>query len=283
MLGYIKLFIISLISAIFAPLASSSSAHFTFLNSVLDFSGDENQLGFYFSVISLVFSLTAIFFVRKIYAKGFLSLSKTGKKKLKNVKLYREMMLGILISLIPAVLMFIPVSKEKFLSEVFFDYFSGSNVLISAFCSVASGLILFVALWFSKKRKGKLKKSSRTSDVVRMSIYQIPAYIFPGFSHIASAATSLTVSMVDERAIIREILLYLAPSSLVISVFRIIRTLLIGVTFDPVMFVICTLGALIGNILIFNLVSQLNIRKTFLFFSVYSIIFGLAVGIFAFI
>ncbi len=283
MLEYIKILVISLFSSLFAPLAASSSAHFTSLNSALNFSQDENQLGFYFSIISFIFFCSAIFFVRKIYAKGFMSLKKKNAAKLNNIKGYRNMMQGIIISLIPAVLMFVPVSKEKYLCDILFDYFSGSNILISAFCSIAGGFMLFIAIWYSRNKKGKTKKSSKKSDVLRLSIYQIPAYIFPGFSHVTCAATSLTLDMVDERVIMRETLLYIAPSGFVISLFRIIRFILAGVALDPVMIAICAVGALAGNIIMLNLVSHLNIRKSFLFFSIYSIIFGLAVGIIAFV
>ena len=283
MLEYIKILIISLFSSLFAPLAASSSAHFTFLNYILDFSKDEKQIGFYFSIISLIFFCAAIFFVRKIYAKGFMSLGKKSSANLKNAKGYRTMMQSLLISLIPAVLMFVPVSKEKFLCDVLFDYFSASNILISAFCSIAGGFMLIIALWYSKNKKGNTKKSSKKSDVLRLSIYQIPAYIFPGFSHVTSAATSLTLDMVDERVIMRETLLYIAPSGFVISLFRVIRFILAGVALDPVMIVICVVAALVGNIIMLNIVSHLNIRKTFLFFGIYSIIFGLAVGVIAFV
>lgn len=283
MIEYIKMLIISFITGIFAPLATSSSAHFNFLNFVLDYSEDEQQLGLYFSIISLVFSVVAIFFVRKIYAKGFQSLSKKGSSKLKNPQVYKKMMTSLLISLIPVVLVFIPVSKEKLLSDLFFEYFSRSNILISAFCCGSCGIILLVALWYSKSKRPGGKKSSKNSDVLRMSIYQIPAYIFPGFSHVASAATSLVVGAVDERIILREILIYLAPSSFLISAIRIARFILAGVVLDPVTIAVCAIGALAGNIIMFNIASHLNIRKTFLFISLYSMIFGLLIGTFAFI
>lgn len=283
MLEYIKIFIISLFSSLFAPLAASSSAHFSFLNSVLDFSEDGKQLGFYFSIISLIFFCTSIFFVRKIYLKGFMSLGKKSSQKLKNVNGYRTMMQSLLISLIPAVLMFIPVSKEKFLCDVLFDYFSASNILISAFCSIAGGFMLIIALWYSRNKKGRTKKSSKKTDVLRLGIYQIPAYIFPGFSHVTSAATSLTLDMVDERVIMRETFLYVAPSGFVVSLLRVIRFILADVILDPIMIAVCLIGALVGSIVMLNIVSHLNIRKSFLFFSIYSIIFGLAVGVIAFV
>lgn len=283
MIDYIKILIVSLFTGVFAPLATSSSAHFNFLNGVLDFSKDEQQLGFYFSITSIVFSVVAIFFVRKIYAKGFQSLSKKGSQKIKNPKVYKRMMLGLLISLIPVCIILIPVSDGKLLSDLFFEYFSRSNVLVNAFCCGSGGLFLLVALWYSKNKKTAGKKSSKNSDVLRMSIYQIPAYIFPGFSHVASAATSMTVGAVDERIIFREILIYLAPSSFVIGVFRLVRCILSGVVLDPLAISVCAVGAIAGNVIMFNIVSHLNIRKSFLFISLYSIVFGLCIGAFAFI
>ncbi len=281
MLEYIKIILISFISSVFAPVSVSSSSHFAFLNSVLDLTKDKNEAAVYFSIISLTFSLTAIFFVRKIYLKGFSSLKKSSK--IKGVKVYKNMMLGVLISAVTALLTFIPVSKTKLLSDLFFDYLFDSNILISAFCCVSSGLILLVALWYSNSRKAAEKKSASIGDVVRMSIYQIPAFLFPGLSHISLSAASLTVGGVDERVIFRDILIYLAPSTLVVSVGRLIRSLIAVSGIDVVSVLICTVGAVVGSIIMFNIVRNLNIKKTFLFFSIYSVIFGLAIGIFTFI
>lgn len=277
MLEYIKIIIISFITALLMPTAASSTLGFSLLNGTVNFSTDANALGFYCGVISVVFALVSIFYVRKIYAKGFTALfsSSKGKKKMKNAKSYKAMMTGLLISLVVAVVMFIPVSKETFLLDVLANNLTKDNLLVGACCSIASGIILLVALWYAKVKNEKKHRSSTISDVVRMTLYQIPAHIFPGFSNVSMAATSLTVSGLDDKVIMRECFIYLAPSMLVVGIERIISSLVSGFVIDIAALVLCIIGAALGNILMFNFVSKVNIRKSYLFFSIFSIVFGL--------
>lgn len=275
MIEYIKTIIISFISGMLAPVAVSSSAHYAFIDNAVNFSQSKEESAFYFSIITIVFSLVAIFFVRKIYLKGFKSaFGKTGK--IKNVSIYKSMMISLLISLLPVLLMLIPVSSEKFLLDYFTSYLWKNNILVSAFCCVASGLILFIALWYAKQKKEKRHRNSSKTDVLRMSIYQAFSHIFPGLSHISTAATSLIVSGVDETVLMREIFVYTAPSMLIISIIRAVRCAVSSqLVLDPVKIIVCAVSALLGSAVMFNFVSKVNIRKSFVFFSVYSIIFGI--------
>lgn len=277
MLEYIKIIIVSFITSLFMPTAISSTLGFSLLNAAVNFSADANALGFYFGVNSVVFALVSIFYVRKIYAKGFNALlnSGNGKKGAKNAKSYKSMMTGLLISLVLAIVMFIPVSKETFLLDVLSNNLIKDNLLVGASCSIASGIILLVALWYARVKNEKKHRSSTLSDVVRMTVYQIPAHIFPGFSNVSMAASSLTVSGLDDKVIMRECFIYLAPSMLVVGVERIISAVVSGLVIDIAALVLCVIGAALGNIIMFNFVSKVNIRKSYLFFSIVSIIFGL--------
>lgn len=274
MIDYIKTAIISFITSIFSPVAASSSAHFVFLENVLSFSKNKEESAFYYSIISLTFALTAIFFVRKIYIKGFKSLSKK-KDKSSVGKAYKDMMTGLLISLIPAVLMLVPISKERLLLDVFTDYLWKNNILVSSFCCFAMGFVILVAAWFSKQKNIEKHRNSKKTDVLRISLYQIAAHIFPGLSSVSLSATGLIVSGVEESVIMRDVLIYISPSMLLISVMRIVRTALLGVELDVLKIILCAVFAFLGNILMLNVVSKINIKKSFVFFSVYSVIFAI--------
>ena len=273
MIEYIKTLIISFITGLIAPVATSSSAAFVMLEDILDFSSGKDESVLYFSIISLVFSLVSLFFVRKIYAKGFKAVF-SKQKKSKKASAYKTMMAGLLISLIPALVMIIPVGENKFVLDFFTDYLWKDHFLVTAFCCFAGGFILILARWCSKQQFQKHRNASGT-DVLRFSIYQILSYIFPGLSHISLGAAGFIVSGVDEAVVMRDLLIYSAPSAIVINVMRIIRVLLPGtLTVDVVKLVICVVSAILSSALMINIVSKLNIRKNFMFFSIYSICFG---------
>lgn len=277
MLEYIKMLVISFVTGTFSALPVSSSAHYAFLNTVFHFSSDSDTVGFYFSIISVVFSLVVFFFLRKLYAKAFGSVFKKGGKNadIKKQKQYKNIAVNLLLSLLTAVIMLIPVSKKTFMFDLFGKYFSDDHLMVTSFCCIASGLILIVAIWYSRKRSEKTKRSASVSGVIRFDLYQLPAFIFPGFSHIGSGAAALTVSNVDDRVIAREVLLYLAPSTFVIGVTRVIRYILAGVTLDPVMIVVCVAASLVSCAIIVNAIGKINSRKLYLFSCIYSIFFGL--------
>lgn len=281
---YIKMLIMSFISAVFQPLCASSSAHYAFLNKALNFTQDGKEAMFYLSVVSLVFALCSIVILRRIYSKAFKVLFTKKGKSIKNALAYKNMMKGILISLIPALITLIPVSKEKLLLDLMSECLVGTNMLITALCCFVSGFILLIGTWYSKKKntESDTYKSAKLSDVVKMSLYQIPAFIFPGLSNTALSAVNFELSGLEERSIMRDTLIYTMPSVFTVSIVRIIRTITLGVSIDMIAFAVCVVGALAASILLLNLVKKVNIRRTYTFFSVYSIIFGICIGVISF-
>lgn len=277
MLEYIKMLIMSFVSGAFSALPVSSSAHYAFLNSVLHFSEDTNTVGFYFSVISATFSLVVFFFLRKLYTKalGAVFGGKSKKSDIKKQKQYKSIALNLLLSLLPALIMLFPVSKTEFMFDLFDDYFSDGHLMVTSFCCIAGAVLLSVAIWYARNKTEKTVRSTLSSGVVRFGIYQLPAYFFPGFSHVGAGAAALTVSSVDDRVIAREVLLYLAPSGFVVSVARIVRYILAGVTLDPVMIIVCVLACVLSGSVVVNALGRINVRKLYLFSCLYSAVFGI--------
>lgn len=276
MLEYIKMMIISFISGVFSPLAVSSTAHYSFLASALNLSDNNAFLGFYSSAVTVTFSAVVFVYLRKIYSKGLRAAfsKKRGAEK--------SIARNLLISLIPAVIMFIPVSKTTFIGDIFATYLGKKPILVTAFCCLASGLFLLLALWYSRQKRGALRRSLSLSGILRFALYQLPPYIFPGLSHISMGAAAVIVDNVDERAAAREALLYFAPSAFAVGLFRMIRYASSGLSVDPVMLVICAVFTALSSALIMNAVGKVNMKKLFSFFSVYSIVFGLFTAVASF-
>ena len=212
MIEYIKVFLISLISAFTSPLPTSSSAHFSALNVITGYSADEKTLAFMSGIITLVFSVSVFFTLRKIYAKGIRSLF-VKKEEREGVKSYRSFMGRLLFTLIPVAVMFIPVGKGRFVLDVF---------------------------------------SSLLTDVA-------------------------------PEVLIRETLSYIAPPYFIISTARIVRTVLLGVAVDPIAVVIAVVASAAASLLSLNLLGKLNFRRLFLFFSIYTVVFGIFMGALTFI
>lgn len=284
MLYYIKMLIIALISGVFTALPVSFGAHYAFLSSVLSFTNDKALLGFYYAVIATAFSLVVFGYLRRIYRKALVYsffTKKGGDPSSK--KSYRRILLNLLISLIPAAVMFIPVSDAGFLMDVFTALLQENYLLVTASCCVGSGLFLFIAVWYTRQHYAETERSSGPLSVLRYAIYQLLAHLLPGVSHVSVGSTGLLLCDVESKVIVREMLLYLAPSLFVVNVARIVRYILAGIVLNPVMIALAAVGAGLGSLLMIHLISKYNIRKHFVFFAVYSIVFGLFIAVSAFV
>ena len=105
--------VISFISGAFAALPVSSSAHYAFLNSVLHFSSDADTLGFYYSIISVVFSLVVFVFLRKLYSKSIASFFRSGKGGGSDKhSQYKSIAVNLFLSLLPAVILFLQHGQQ---------------------------------------------------------------------------------------------------------------------------------------------------------------------------
>ena len=284
MLYYIKMLIIALISGMFTALPVSFGAHYAYLSSVLSFTNDKALLGFYYAVIATVFSLIVFGYLRRIYRKALVYsfVTKKGADP-SSKKSYRRILLNLLISLIPAAVMFIPVPNVGLVLDIFTNLLQENYLLVTASCCVGSGLFLFIAVWYTRQHYGEPVRSSGYLSVLRFAVYQLLGYLLPGVSNVAIGSTSLLLTDVEPKVIVRELLLYLAPSMFVINVARIVRYILAGIVLNPVMIALAAVGAGLGSLLMIHLISKYNVRKHFVFFAVYSIVFGLFIAVSAFV
>lgn len=276
MLEYIKVLIISVFTGVTAPLPTSSLAHFAVLNTILGFSSDDKVLGFYYSAFMMVFAVVIFVSLRKIYIKSFRSIFT--KPKTKTDEVYRNIVKNIFLSVLPSLLLFIPVSKEKMLCD-YIDNFISNGLLVACAAGIISGLFFVVAMWYTRQNYKKTKKHPATATVLRMSFYNLPAQIIPGLSKVSLSAVNFLISDIEPRVIMREVYTYLAPQIFVFNLIKLIRSVLSGVVFDPLMLVIGLFFVAVMSGLIVSLSGKVNMRKLFGFFSIYSVIFGIFTGV----
>ncbi|MBR6568298.1 MAG: undecaprenyl-diphosphate phosphatase [Clostridia bacterium] len=279
MIEYIKIIIISLICGVTLPLPVSSAAHLSFVNGVLNFSDDKSVLGFYYSVMSVVFSAVIFVLLRKIYILGISSLFNKDSK----LTAYRKLMKNLLVSLIPAVILFVPVGEDKLLCDLFDGFLVKSNILLVSVATVINALILVISVWYTRQSYSVTKKGADLKTVIRSSVYQIISYVIPGASHVSSAGTNMLICDVESKIIIREIYLYIAPQMLVINVAKIIRYILSDMIVNPVMVVFCVVSVLLMSTLVVTKMSKINIRRILGFFTVYGAVAGVLFAVLSFV
>ena len=275
MIEYIKMLIISLVNGVMMPLPVSSSAHVSFLNKVLGYTESGSVLSFYYAVFSIAFSLIIFFNLRKIYSKIFKCLFK-GEKNDKTAVTYKKAGKNIIYSLIPSVLLFVPVSKDMLIIDYFDKFLSSSGLLLTTFASLISALIFVVAVWYTKQNNAPTIRSASTKTVIRSAIYNLIAFVVPGTSKIAIGSVNMLICDIDQRVIMREVYLYSAPVIFVVSVVKIIRGLVVDLVVDPLAIIIGAVVSIIASAIIVNFVSKVNMRKLLGFFAWYAVIFGVS-------
>lgn len=282
MIEYIKMIVIALVSGITMPLPTSSAAHYSILSYAMNFMGDARELGFYYSVFGIAFSVVIFIMLRKIYIKSIKALFIRDKKKLAANKLtaYKPIVKNMLISIIPMAVLFIPVAKDTLVMDYFDKFLTADSIYLVGVASVINALILVVAIWYTRQKANELKRVSDTRGTLRMAVYQVVSYVVPGFSHISSGSVNMLITDVNPRVIIREVYLYLAPHMFIVSVVKVVRALVNDVIVDVVPLAIATVLFTLAAFLMVHLVGKFGIRKLFSFFAVYSALIGaLAVGV----
>lgn len=273
MIEYLKMAIIALITGVTLPLPVSSAAHFNFFSNIAGLSGDNRRFSFYYSFFVLVFSLVVLFTFRKTVIRGFkLAFSSEGEIKSRDNKYFVK---NILFSILPSLVLFIPVSKGKLLMDYLDNFFNTNGLILAGIASVVTACVLIIAMWYTAKTRNPSRRAVDKKTVLRMSFYQLPCYVIPGFSHIATGAVNLFISDIGSRNLVGQLYIYLAPSMFFISIVKVIRDVLSGVVFDPAVLISGAVIFALASRLVISLTTKINLRRLFAFFCGYSIIFGI--------
>ncbi|MBR5438548.1 MAG: DUF2791 family P-loop domain-containing protein, partial [Clostridia bacterium] len=188
---------------------------------------------------------------------------------------YRELMKNLALSLIPMIVLFIPMGEGKLLCDVFDEFLVKSNVLLVAFASIICGLILVISMWYTKESYAVTKRGADIKTVIRSSVYQLVSYVIPGFSHISSATTNMLICDVESKVVIREIYLYIAPQMFIVNLVKLIRYILGDTVINPIMIIISVIAAAVMSYIVVTKMSKINIRRILPFFAVYCIASGI--------
>lgn len=283
MIEYIKIIIIAFISGFMAPLPTSSSAHFSILSKALSLTDNESKLGFYFALFGVTMSVVIFFCLRKIYFKSFKAIFTKTSANDSNLRIYKNVSKNILLSVVPMVVLFIPVGGGSLLIDYFDKFLSGNGLYLTGIACIINALVLLVARWYSKQEPKKLKRVCSTGSAIRMSVYQVISYIVPGFSHVASGAANMLMGDVHSKVVMREVYLYIAPSMFIVSVAKIVKCIINDVIIDATLAAVGIVVFAVMSYLAMRLVAKFNARKTLTFFSIYSLILGVGAVVLTFV
>lgn len=280
MIEYLKMIIAAIITGITAPLPVSSSAHFSFLTNVLGLSGDETRFSLYYSAFIAAFAVVIFISFRKIYIGCLKSVlvSKKNKEEYGAVKGYKFIFKNVLVSLVPTCLLFIPVSKEKLLMDYFDAFLSLNGLILAGFACVITACVLVISLWYTRKNLRSRNQTTGLKTALRLSLYQLPCYIIPGFSHVAAGSVNLLICDVKSKTFLRELYVYLAPSMFVVGLVKLIRCVASGILFDPFVLIAGVIFFAVCARLILALTTRLDVRRMFAFFAIYSFVFGIFIA-----
>lgn len=276
MTEYLKMLLVAIITGFTAPMPSSSAAHFNLFSNVLGLSGGNVRYSFYYNAFLFVFSIVIFFSFRNTVLRGFKLAFKT-KKESDNTRDNMYFVKNIIFSLIPTIILFIPISKEKLLMDYIDTFLNQSGLLLSSVACVVTALVLIIAIWYTKKSENPVRRAVDKKNVLRMSFYQIPCYVIPGFSHIASGAVNFFISDIGSKSLMGQLYIYLAPSMFFVSLIKMIRAISNGILFDPIALIVGLIVFAIAARFAISLTTKIDIRRLLTFFSIYSVIFGIFV------
>lgn len=272
MIEYIKSLIMGIIAGVTAPLPVSSSGHFSIGSKLLGFTEDGNVSAFYYSVFMVVFSVVIMINLRQLYSKLFKGFSE-------NRKNYKLRFSNLIVSVVAAVVLFIPIPVlGRSLTDYFNMFFDSGNMLndlLIGAASVFTGLILAVSVWYIRNGKGGRKKTVSVKSALRMCLYTIPAHIIPGASKVALSSVNLALSDINSGVLFREVYFYLAPQIFVVNLIRAILLLANGVQPEITSLILGVVAVALASLPAISVIRKTDSGKILLVFSVYSLIFGI--------
>jgi len=277
MIKTIKIIFLSIIQGFTSALPVSSLGHFALFKEVLGFTDENLNAPFYFAVYSFVSFLMMYLYYLNIHTKILKHLfrSTSSIKDGKSLAFHKTGK-NLALSLIPMLLLFVPIGKNKFFECLGTYFLSDGSLVFVGGASLMTGVLMFISLWYLKQKYAEKTPLLSAKNSVVFGLYQIPAYIFPGVSHVAMGTSRNAVSDIGIKNVLKETYLYIAPAGLIVNAFRIIYY---GMG-DKIDFVAVIVGSIFSATITFVmmvLVNKFFSKDTYKAFAFYSVAFGVLV------
>ncbi len=279
MIELIKIIFLSAVCGITMLLPVPSLGHFSLLKEVFGFTDENFNAGFYYSVCMLAASLALYIFYAKQHRKIISAVFKSKGQFADNPKVmaYKSAGKNIFLSVLPLVILAVPVGKSGFVGSFWKYFLSDGSLVFVGISSVFCAVIMLIAVWYLNRNSHENARLVTKPGALLFGIYQLPAYIFPGFSHVAIGTVRTSLNDVETKNIFKEAYLYLAPAYLFVSIFRIVYYY---ITIGSVNIIAAIVGFAVSfafSFLTAHIVNKTAVKKSYKLFAFYTLGFGLVV------
>ncbi len=278
MLEILKIVLLSIVQGITVLLPVSSLGHFSLLKEVLGYTDENFNASFYYALFSLSAVLALYIYYAKMHKKILSNMFKS-KNKIKNEKEHAYKVAGrnILLSLAPLAVLAIPTSKSRFVGSMWTYFLSDGSLLFVGIASIFCSIFMFISIWYLKQNTEHKTSLLEPKNAVMFGIFQIPAYIFPGLSHVAVGASRTSVCDIETKNVFKEAFLYITPAYLVVNLFRVIYY---AITVGGINIIASVIGFVISFIisfLVLGIVNKFFNSRAYTAFTIYTLVFGVLV------
>lgn len=279
MLEIFKIVLLATVEGITILLPVSSLGHFSLLKEVLGYTDENFNASFYYALFSLSAVLALYIYYGKMHRRILANMFKS-KKNIKNEKeqAYKTAGRNILLSMAPLAVLAIPTSKSRFVGSLWTYFLSDGSLIFVGVASIFCSVLMFISIWYLKNGTEDKTSLLKPKNAVFFGIFQIPAYIFPGLSHVGVGASRTAVCDIDRKNVFKEAFLYITPAYLVVNLFRVIYYAL---TVGGINAIASVIGFVLSFILSFSVLTVVNkffTSRSYTAFAVYTLLFGVLVA-----
>lgn len=274
----LKIIFLAVINGITSLLPVSSLAHFSLLKEVMGYTDENFNAPFYYALFSLSSALVLYCYYFKIHKRIFVNIFKSSKK-ITNARdsAYKTAGRNIFLSLIPLIVLAIPTSRTRFVGSLNTYFLSDGSLLFVGISGLFCALLMFISLWYIRKHYAEKSSLLSKYNAVVFGIYQIPAYIFPGLSHISVGASRTVVSDIDIKNILKETYLYIAPAYIIVNIFRVVYYYLTVGSVNIIAAVIGFAVSAVLSLIMLIIINKFFNKRAYKAFTIYTLIFSLIV------
>ncbi len=274
----LKIISLSVLYGVTSLLPVSSLGHFSLLTEVFGFSQENFNSSFYYSLFSAGAGLAMYIYYFGIHKKILKNLfRKKATLTSQADKAYKTAGRNILISLLTLLILFIPTGKMRFVFSLGEYFLSKGSLIFVGIASIFCAVLMFISIWYLNRDYASKTNLLSVKNVIFFGLYQLPAYIFPGLSHISVGASRTAVSDIDIKNVLKETYLYLAPAFLITGAVK-------GFYYYDSSKGINIIAAVAGFVLSFALsllmlsfINKYFSKKAYRAFAIYTLVFGLLI------
>lgn len=278
MIETLKILLLSVLYGFTSLLPVSSLGHFSLLKEVFGLNEASFNSSFYYSIFSIGAALAMYVYYFGIHTRVLRNVF----RKKKNISgeadiAFKTAGRNIFISFLPILLLFIPVGKNTFVFSLGKYFLTEDSLVFVGIASIFCAVLMFISLWYIKSEYTEKVNLLSVKNAVFFGIFQIPAYLFPGLSHIGVGASRTAVSDIDIKNVLKETYLYLAPAFLVTGIVKTVYYFDGGKGVNTTVAIIGLAISFIVSLAMLAFINRFFSKRAYKAFTIYTLVFGLIV------